>query len=100
MTWPRYLKLSPLERRVFLVALAGLVPLAVLSFALLISSADAQRNRLLSAHDDTMTALLSAIDSELSSAFASLDVLAASPRLARADFESLKEEARELMARR
>jgi signal transduction histidine kinase/ActR/RegA family two-component response regulator len=100
MTWPRYLTLSSLERRVFLVALASLVPLAILSFALLISSARDQRDRLLRAHDDTMTALLSAIDSELSSAFAALDVLAASPRLARADFPGLKEEATELMARR
>jgi hypothetical protein len=70
MTWPRALKFSPLQRRVFLVALAGLVPLAVLSFALLISSANDQRDRLLRAHDDTMMALLSAIDSELSGAFA------------------------------
>lgn len=96
----RFLALSPLQRRVFLVALAGLVPLAILSFALLISSARDQRDRLLRAHDDTMMALLSAIDSELSNAFASLDVLASSPRLAREDFASLKEEAIELVQRR
>lgn len=96
----RFLALSPLQRRVFLVALAGLVPLAILSFALLISSARDQRDRLLRAHDDTMMALLSAIDSELSSAFASLDVLASSPRLAREDFAGLKEEAIQLMQRR
>ncbi|HUQ10368.1 MAG TPA: ATP-binding protein [Steroidobacteraceae bacterium] len=100
MSWPRYLTLSSLERRVFLVALAGLVPLAMLAFALLISGADAQRTRLLRAHDDTMMALLSAIDSELTSAFASLDVLASSPRLVRGDFAALKEEALELMRRR
>lgn len=100
MTWTRFVTLSALESRVFLVALASLVPLAILSFALLISSADDQREKLLRAHDDTMMALLSAIDSELSSAFASLDVLASSPRLARGDFVSLKEEAIELMLRR
>jgi signal transduction histidine kinase/ActR/RegA family two-component response regulator len=100
MSWPRYLTLSSLERRVFLVALAGLIPLAILSFALLVSSADAQRSRLLRAHDDTMMALLSAIDSELSGAIASLDVLASSPRLLRGDFAALKEEALELMQRR
>jgi signal transduction histidine kinase/CheY-like chemotaxis protein len=100
MSWFRLFVLSPLQRRVFLVALAGLVPLAVLSFALLISSARDQRDRLLRAHDDTMMALLSAIDSELSIAFASLDVLASSPRLAREDFVGLKEEAIELMQRR
>lgn len=100
MTWPRQLSLSPLKRRVFLVAVAGLVPLAILSFALLISSARDQRDRLLRAYDDTMMALLSAIDSELSGAFASLDVLASSPRLARGDFAGLKEEAIELMQRR
>ena len=100
MSWPRYLTLSALERRVFLVAVASLVPLAILSFAQLISSGKEQRGRLLSAHDDTMMALLSAIDTELQSAFASLDVLASSPRLARHEFTELKEEAIELMARR
>jgi signal transduction histidine kinase len=100
MTWPRYLTLSALERRVFLVAVASLVPLAILSFAQLISSGKEQRDRLLRAHDDTMMALLSAIDTELQSAFASLDVLASSPRLARGEFAELKEEAIELMARR
>ena len=100
MTWPRYLTLSALERRVFLVAVASLVPLAILYFAQLISSGKDQRQRLLAAHDDTMMALLSAIDTELQSAFASLDVLASSPRLARGEFAALKEEAVELMARR
>jgi signal transduction histidine kinase/CheY-like chemotaxis protein len=100
MAWPRYLALRPLERRVFLVAVASLVPLAVLSYTLLVSGASYQRDRLLRAHDDTMMALLSAIDTELSSAFASLDVLASSPRLARGDFAALKEEAIELMQRR
>ncbi len=96
----RSLTLNPLERRVFLVALASLVPLAVVAFAQLISSAHDQRERLLRAHDDTMLALLSAIDSELQTAIASLDVLAASPRLVRENFEGLKEEAIQLMTRR
>jgi signal transduction histidine kinase len=100
MSWLRLLVLSPLERRVFLVAVASLVPVAVLSFAQLVTSANGQRSSLLLAHDDTMLALLSAVDSELNGAFASLDVLASSPRMAREDLAGLKEEARELLQRR
>jgi signal transduction histidine kinase/ActR/RegA family two-component response regulator len=100
MSWFRHLTLHPLERRVFLVALASLVPLALLAFTQLIGNASSQRERLLRAHDDTMMALLNAIDSELQSAIASLDVLASSPRLLREDFDGLKEEAIQLMARR
>ncbi len=100
MPLSRFFKFAALERRVFLVAVAGLLPVAVLSCALFISSANEQRDKLLSASEDTMAALLSAVDSELKSTIASLDALAASPRLARGDFEALREESVELLARR
>jgi signal transduction histidine kinase len=93
-------KFTALERRVFLVAVASLLPVAVLSCALLISSARAQRDKLLSTSEDTMVALLSAVDAELKSTIASLDALAASPRLSRGDFEASREEALELLRRR
>lgn len=96
----RFLKFTALERRVFLVAVAGLLPVAVLSCVLFISSANDQRDKLLSSSEDTMAALLSAVDAELKSTIASLDALASSPRLARGDFEAVREEALELLGRR
>jgi signal transduction histidine kinase len=100
MPWPQLLTLSPLERRVFLVALASLLPLAILSGALLISNARDQERRLYRGSEETVLALLNAVDSELKSSMSSLDALAASPRLARGDFAGLREEAWELMGRR
>jgi signal transduction histidine kinase len=94
------LELGKLERRVFLVAVASLIPVAILSFALLITNASEQRDRLLRVSEDTMNALMSATDAELKSTIAALDALAASPRLARGDFAGLREEALELLGRR
>jgi signal transduction histidine kinase len=100
MVWSRLLVLSALERRVFLVAVASLLPVAVFSCVLLISNASAQQERLLNVNEDTMVALISAVDAELKSDIAALDALAASPRLAREDFARLREEALELLGRR
>jgi signal transduction histidine kinase len=100
MAWSRFFYLSALERRVFLVAVASLLPVAVFSCVLLISNARAQKERLLRANDDTMFALISAVDAELKSDIAALDALAASPRLARGDFVGLRAEALELLGRR
>src|SRR5690348_8652973 len=100
MSLSRFFKFTALERRVFLVAVAGLLPVAVLSCALFISSAHERRDKLLSASEDTMAALLSAVDAELKSTVASLDALAASPRLARGEFSALHDEALELVGRR
>jgi signal transduction histidine kinase len=100
MPLSRYLKFTALERRVFLVAIASLLPVAVLSCALFISSAGREREKLLSASEDTMVALLSAVDAELKSTIASLDALASSPRLARGDFQAMREESTELLGRR
>jgi len=100
MAWLRYLKFTALERRVFLVAVAGLLPLAILSCALFIASANERRENLLRASEDTMSALVSAVDTELKSTVASLDALAASPRLTRGDFAAVHEEAAQLLGRR
>ncbi len=100
MTWANLFKLTALQRRVFLVAIAGLLPVAILSCVLLISSAREQKERLIRTTDDTLFALMSAIDAELKSDIAALDALAASPRLARGDFAGVREEALELLGRR
>jgi signal transduction histidine kinase len=94
------LGLGKLERRVFLVAVASLVPVALLSFVLLITNTREQRDRLLGVSEDTMFALSSATDTELKSTVAALDALAASPRLVRGDFAGVREEALELLGRR
>lgn len=98
--WTRHLALSALPRRVFFVALASLIPVAILSFALLISNARDQRERLYRGAEDMISALMNAVDSELKSSIAALDALAASPRLARDDFAALREESLELLERR
>ncbi|MBC8025045.1 MAG: response regulator [Steroidobacteraceae bacterium] len=100
MPWTRLPLLSTLERRVFLVAVASILPVAIFSCVLLISNARAQKDRLLRVNEDTMFALVTAVDAELKSDIAALDALAASPRLARGDFAGLREEALELLGRR
>jgi signal transduction histidine kinase/ActR/RegA family two-component response regulator len=100
MSRTRYFTLSALERRVFLVALAALVPVAILSCVLLISTAGEQRERMYRVADGTVLALLNAVDAELKSTIAVMDALAASPRLLRGDFERFREEAEQLLARR
>ncbi|HEY6125082.1 MAG TPA: ATP-binding protein [Steroidobacteraceae bacterium] len=82
------------------MAVASLIPVAILSFALLITNAHEQRDRLLRVSEDTMLALMSAADAELKSTIAALDALAASPRLVRGDFAGVREEALELLGRR
>src|SRR3954470_15572334 len=100
MPLTRFFKFTALERRVFLVAVASLLPVATLSCVLFIASANQQREYLLRTSEDTMSALMSAVDAELKSTVAALDALAASPRLARGDYESVREEAFELLGRR
>jgi signal transduction histidine kinase len=100
MSWARYFKLSPLERRVFLVALASLIPLTMLSALLLVRNAQEQERWLYRGIEDTVVALVNAMDSEFKTSIAALDALAVSPRLLRGDFVKLREEALELLARR
>jgi signal transduction histidine kinase len=95
-----WFSLSALERRVFSVAIAALLPVAALSCLLLIASAREQQERLYRGAEDTVLALLNATDAGLKSSVAALDAFAASPRLARGDFERLHEEALQLLERR
>ena len=62
MTWTRYFTLSTLERRVFFVAIVALIPVAILSCILLISTANEQRSRLYRVADGTVLALMNAVD--------------------------------------
>jgi signal transduction histidine kinase/ActR/RegA family two-component response regulator len=100
MRRPAFLMLSTLERRVFFVALASLLPIAILSSVLLISNARDRQERLYRGAEDTVSALLKAVEAELKGSIASLDALAASPRLARENFAELHDEALELLGRR
>jgi signal transduction histidine kinase/ActR/RegA family two-component response regulator len=100
MAWTPSYKFTALERRVFLVAVASLLPVAILSCGMFISSGREQREQLLQVSEDTMAALVSAVDAELKSTVAALDALAASPRLARGEFAALADEARQLLERR
>lgn len=92
--------LTPLQRRVFLVASASLLPLAILSGLSLLSIARDQERSLYRGSEDTVMALVHAIDAELKINIAALDALAVSPRLARGDFAAVREEALELLERR
>ncbi|MCW7536835.1 ATP-binding protein [Aquabacterium sp. A7-Y] len=92
--------MSLLERRLICLVLFGLLPLALLSFTVLLHSAWNQKRELLGAAGDTMRALVTAVDSELMMSIASLEALAVSPRLAASDFASFHVEAQQLLARR
>ena len=89
-----------MERKLFLTIVAGLVPLAVLALILLLQSAQSQRQELLDSSQRTMLAIMAAVDSEFDATVASLDALAASPRLAVDDMAGFRAEAIELLARR
>jgi signal transduction histidine kinase/ActR/RegA family two-component response regulator len=91
---------GPLERTLFLTIVAGLVPLAVLALIVLLQSAQNQRQQLLDSSQRTMLAIMSAVDAEFDATIASLDALAASPRVAANDLAGLHGEARELLSRR
>ncbi|MDF3037115.1 MAG: chemotaxis protein methyltransferase CheR, partial [Paucimonas sp.] len=92
--------MGPLERRLFLTVLVGLLPLIVLSSATLIYNAQRQKQQVIEASDGTMRAIFTAVESELRMSLASLDALASSPRLAADDFVGLHKEAVELLQRR
>lgn len=94
------LRSAALERRIFLVAAASLLPLALLSSITLVTAAKTQKARLLEAQAQTAQALSAAVDSQLGNVVASLDALASSPRLTQEDFAGLQQVFQELMARR
>jgi signal transduction histidine kinase/ActR/RegA family two-component response regulator len=93
-------RFGPLQRRLFLTVLVGLLPLVVLGFGTLYFQAQAQKEKILSAAQDTMRAIVSAVDTEHSISLAALDSLAGSPRLANDDMEGFHREAQGLLQRR
>jgi hypothetical protein len=94
----RAVALGPLERRLFWIVVAGLLPLILLSFATLLYNARTQRQQQIEAAEATMRSVVTAVDAELRTSFASLDALATSPRLRQRDFEGFYAEARALLA--
>jgi hypothetical protein len=86
--------LGRLQRRLFLVVLAGLLPVVLLCSAILVRNASDQKRVVLDSASDTMRAVLTAVDGELSAISASLQTLAGSPRLANDDLAAFHEEAR------
>ncbi|MBI1889768.1 MAG: response regulator [Burkholderiales bacterium] len=96
----RSFRFGPIERRLFLIVLAGLLPLALFAFETLVENAENQKRQLIAAVENTMQAIGTAADSELNLSIASLDALASSPRLANRDFAGFAEEAGELLVRR
>jgi signal transduction histidine kinase len=96
----RAVALGPLERRLFWIVVAGLLPLILLSFATLLYNARTQREQQIEAAEATMRSVVTAVDAELRTSFASLDALATSPRLRQRDFEGFYAEARALLQRR
>ncbi|HET9448937.1 MAG TPA: hypothetical protein VFO35_21890, partial [Steroidobacteraceae bacterium] len=89
----RAVALGPLEQRLFWIVIAGLLPLILLSFATLLYNAQAQRQQQIKAAENTMRSVVTAVDAELRTSFASLDALAASPRLRERDFAGFSAEA-------
>ncbi len=98
--WQKILPHGLLERRLLLVAFAGLLPLALLSSFTLLQSTRAQKQQLIHSAQDTMRAVMTAVDTELRLSVAALEALATSPRLGRRDLEAFHTEARELLATR
>lgn len=92
--------MGPLERRLFWIVFAGLLPITLLSFATLLQNAESHKRRLIRQAEETTNAVIRAVDTEFFTTLAALDTLAASPRLARNDFTALHAEARALLQRR
>jgi signal transduction histidine kinase len=96
----RAVALGPLERRLFWIVVAGLLPLILLAFATLLYNAQAQRRQQIQSAENTMRSVMAAVDAELRTSLAALDALAASPRLQARDFTGFYAEARALLERR
>ena len=96
----RTIALGPLERRLFWIVVAGLLPLIFLSFGTLLYNAQAQKRQQIQAAENMMRSVIAAVDAELRTSLAALDALAASPRLRQRDFVGFYAEARALLERR
>ncbi len=91
---------GPLERRLFLIVLAGLLPLVLLSFWILVDNAQRQRHELVEAAQSRLVTLMGAVDAELGAVIATLDTLSASPRRQLRDLPALHDEATRLLLKR
>ena len=93
-------RVGPLQWRLFFIVALGLAPIAILGFVTLVRTAQAQREQVIAATENTASAVSAAIDSDVALAWASLDVLATSPRLANDDWDGFRAEASQLLAQR
>jgi signal transduction histidine kinase len=96
----RAVAFGPLEQRLFWIVVAGLLPLILLASGTLLYNAQTQRQQQIQAAENTMRSAIAAVDAELRMSLASLDALAASPRLRERNFPSFYAEARALLERR
>src|SRR5688572_1678413 len=96
----RAVAFGPLEQRLFWIVVAGLLPLILLAFGTLLYNAQTQRQQQIQAAENTMRSAIAAVDAELRMSLASLDALAASPRLRERNFPGFYAEARALLERR
>jgi signal transduction histidine kinase/ActR/RegA family two-component response regulator len=94
------LALGPLERRLFWIVVAGLLPLILVSFGTLLYNAESQRRQQIQTAENTARSIIAAVDAELRTSLAALDALAASPRLRVRDFAGFYVESRALLERR
>lgn len=92
--------LSPLQKRLAMVATIALVPLAILSLAHAVISTRDQRDSVMRAATETISAVTTAIDAELEQSLASIETLGLSPLLQSSDLRGFHEEARQLLLRR
>ncbi len=91
---------SRLLRRLAMLVLLGLLPLALLSLTTVAYNAKRQQEEFLASQSAAMRAIVLAVDSELATTQAALDALAASPRLAAGDLQGFRMEAASLLERR
>src|SRR4051812_50182375 len=92
--------MQPLRRRLFLLAAAGIVPLAVAAGIALLALAAEQKVQARRAGIEVTRALATAIDAELYRSVAALEALAQDPALDTADLKRFHEGRRRLHAGR
>jgi PAS domain S-box-containing protein len=93
----RFFRPGRIERRLFLIVLAGLLPLVLLSFITLLDAAHRQKRQLIDTIENMAGSILTAVDTELKVSVSALEVLAASPRLASMDLAHFRDEANKLL---
>ncbi|MEO8136843.1 MAG: cache domain-containing protein, partial [Betaproteobacteria bacterium] len=95
---PTRMRTTPLRRRLFLLAVVGILPLAALSGAGLILLLDQQRSQSDRAALDIARALATAVDAELRRSVSVLEILATSPQLDADDMRQFEDTARRAIA--